>query len=63
MSPSWHRPQLSVRERRARNFGDSCDAGHLASHNSLLHLLLTSQAVSCVLEFSVAKCPSLSKVC
>ena len=52
MSPSWHRPQLSVSEpeaRRGETVGDSCDAdrggGHsaLRSHNShLLHLKLTS---------------------
>ena len=48
-------PAPAFRQRaESEKLGDSCDAGHLASHNSLLHLQLTSQAVSCELEFSVA---------
>ena len=52
MSPSWHRTQLSVRRRgeESEKLGDSCDAGDtrtLDSHHSqLLHLKLTSQAVT-----------------
>ena len=40
-------PAPAFRQRaESEKLGDSCDAGHLASHNSLLHLQLTSQAVS-----------------
>ena len=35
-------PAPAFRQRaESEKLGDSCDAGHLASHNSLLHLLLT----------------------